>query len=232
MQCAMSLSVLISALTVQTPAGEPSASVKDAAAVGFVRPADPKAFRYEYSTEQLREKFSDELMRRAEKEWQELNAVNEKGPWKPAWESLDKHPLPEWFRDAKFGIAINWGLYSVPAWDNRQRGGRQYPDAYPTWMYHDPAHIAHQAETFGAGSQYDDFFRKFTTENYDPKNLAALIDGVGARYILPFCKHHDGVAWWDSEWTRRSFAQMGPKQDLLTPLVKEAQPEGCSLLLS
>ena len=184
---------------------------------------DIKHYQYKYTTEQLREKFSADQMQRAAAELKEMQAVNDKGPWKADWASLDKHPLPEWYQDAKFGIAINWGLYSVPAWDNRQRGGNQYPDAYPTWMYHDPVHIAHQAETFGAGSQYDDFLRQFITDNYDPRKLAALIEDAGARYILPFCKHHDGMAWWDSSWTRRSFVRMGPKQDLLTPLFKEAR---------
>ena len=38
------------------------------------------------------------------------------GKYKPTWESLDKHPLPEWFNDSKFGIFIHWGVYSVPAY--------------------------------------------------------------------------------------------------------------------
>jgi len=38
------------------------------------------------------------------------------GAYEPTWESLKKHPLPDWFQDAKLGIFIHWGLYSVPAW--------------------------------------------------------------------------------------------------------------------
>jgi alpha-L-fucosidase len=187
-----------------------------------------KPFRLAYTTEQLKEKFSDDQMRRAEKELAAIDAVNAKGPWKADWASLDRHPLPQWFRDAKFGIAINWGLYSVPCWDedrSKQTGkaARQYPDAYPDWMHRRPAHIQHQADTFGPRSNYDDFFGDFSTQNYKPEELAALVADVGARYILPFCKHHDGVAWWDSKWTRRNFVQMGPKQDLLTPLVEAAR---------
>ena len=203
----------------------PLAALRATATDGAAGPAATnRVYRYKNSTEELRDKFSDDQMRRAEQELKAIQAVNDKGPWKADWASLDKHPLPEWYHDAKFGIAINWGLYSVPAWDkNRTDRTQRYPDGYPSWMYDDPAHIAHQAETFGAGSQYDDFFRQFTTDNYDPEKLAAMIADVGARYILPFCKHCDAIAWWDSQWTRRSFAQMGPKQDLLTPLFKAAR---------
>ena len=63
------------------------------------RPADFTPFRFAFSAEQLREKFSGDQMKRAEAELKEIQAVNEKGPWKPTWESLDKHRAPEWFLD-------------------------------------------------------------------------------------------------------------------------------------
>ena len=77
-------------------------------------------YRYKYSTEEFKEKFSEDMMKRAADACQEINAVNAKGPWKPTWESIDRHEAPEWFRDAKLGIMINWGLYSVPSWDQRR----------------------------------------------------------------------------------------------------------------
>ena len=161
------------------------------------RPADFKPFQCEYTAEQLKEKFSDAQMTRAAVELQEIQAVNEKGPWKPDWASLGKHPVPEWFQDAKFGIAVNWGLYSVPAWDLRKEPGhaaasRMYPDAYPTWMYDLPSHREHHAKTWGKGFEYDDFFPLFTAENYDPEKLAALLHDVGARYVLPFASTTTG----------------------------------------
>ena len=131
------------------------------------------------TTEELKAKFSDAQMKRAAAELKEIQAVNEKGPWKPDWASLDKHPLPEWFADAKFGIAVNWGLYSVPAWDLR-RAGAMYPDAYPTWMYDLPSHREHHAKAWGKDFAYDDFFPLFTAENYDPRKLIALVHDVGA----------------------------------------------------
>ena len=94
------------------------------------RPADFKPFQFEYTTEQLKEKFSDAQMKRAAVELKEMQAVNEKGPWKPTWESLDKHQAPEWFLDAKLGVMLNWGMHSVPAWDRKRGGDAMYPDAY------------------------------------------------------------------------------------------------------
>ena len=53
-------------------------------------------------------------------------------PYQPTWESLDKRPLPAWFNEAKFGIFIHWGVYSVPAW--RPLGGERYA-SYAEWYY-------------------------------------------------------------------------------------------------
>jgi hypothetical protein len=72
------------------------------------RPENFQPFHYEKTTEQLMEKFSADQMKRAEAEFQEIAKVNEKGPWKPTWESLDQHNPPEWFLDAKLGIMLKW----------------------------------------------------------------------------------------------------------------------------
>ena len=194
------------------------------------RPADYRPYRYEVTSEQLSEKYSVNQMRRAEKELQEMAEVNRKGPWQPTWESIDQHRAPEWFLDAKLGIMINWGLYSVPAWDQK-RDGAMYPDAYASSMYSDPTLMAHHAQYWGKDFQYDDFFALFSATNYDPEAWMQLLEEVGVRYVVPFCKHHDGVAWWDSAWSKRSFVQMGPKRDLFTPLQSAARKHGLKVIM-
>ena len=177
------------------------------------RPADFKPLQFEYSTEQLMEKFSANQMERAAKELNEIQSVNEKGPWKPTWESLDRHRAPEWFQDAKLGIMLNWGLHSVPAWDvwDETRSSRAlYPDMYGCLMYSQASHIAHHAKYWGSDFRFDDFFTLFRAENYDPEALATLFKESGARYLITMSKHHDGVAWWDSQWTKRNFVADGP----------------------
>jgi alpha-L-fucosidase len=198
------------------------------------RPANFKPLQFEYSTEQLMEKFSANQMERAAKELDEIQSVNEKGSWKPTWKSLDGHQAPEWFQDAKLGIMLNWGLHSVPAWDvlDETRNSRAlYPDMYGCVMYNQRRHIAHHAKYWGSDFRFDDFFTLFRAEGYDPEALATLFQESGARYLITMSKHHDGVAWWDSQWTKRNFVQMGPKRDLLSPLIAAARKKGLKTIV-
>jgi len=198
------------------------------------RPADFKPLQFEYSTEQLMKEFSTNQMERAAKELKEIQSINEKGPYKPTWESLDRHQAPEWFQDAKLGIMLNWGLHSVPAWDvwDETRSSRAlYPDMYGCLMYSQASHIAHHAKYWGSDFRFDDFFTLFRAESYDPEALATLFKESGARYLITMSKHHDGVAWWDSQWTKRNFAQMGPKRDLLSPLMAAARKKGLKTIV-
>ena len=198
--------------------------VADRDAAPTTRPqavADFKPFVYELSAERLAEQFSGDQMKRAEAELREIRAVHEKGPWKPTWESLDRHQAPAWFQDAKLGVMLNWGMHSVPAWD-KKRGGAMYPDAYGCAMYVDEVVRAHHVQHWGADFQWDDFIPLFKAESYDPDARVNLFKEAGARYLIPMSKHHDGVAWWDSQWTKRNFVQLGPKKDLLTPLMAAA----------
>jgi len=194
------------------------------------RPADFEPFVYELSTEQLAEKLSGTQMKRAKAALKNIQAVNQKGPWKPTWESLDQHRAPEWFLDAKLGVMLNWGMHSVPAWD-KNRGGAMYPDAYGCEMYRDELVMAHHAKFWGSDFQWDDFLPLFKAERYDPDALLSLFEEAGARYLITMSKHHDGVAWWDSEWTRRNTVRMGPKRDLLTPLIAAAKKRGFKVVL-
>jgi alpha-L-fucosidase len=217
--------VLIVACTIlgYAQAGPPSTP-----AVPPRRPANFQPFRYEYTTEQLKEKFSEGQMKRAAAAWKEIQNVNDKGPWKPTWESINKHQAPEWFLDAKLGIMVNWGLHSVPAYGVFVWvGGPFYPDAYGCGPYG----RGHLNQFYGADFKYDDFFPLFRAEHYDPDAWMELFQQAGARYVIPMSKHHDGVAWWDSAWTQRSFARMGPKRDLLTPLVEAARRRGIKTAL-
>ena len=201
----------------------------DPATTGFApdqphRPADFKPFRFKYSTEELMEKFSADQMKRAEAELKQIQSVNDKGPWKPTWESLDQHQAPEWFLDAKLGIMLNWGTHSVPAWD-RDRGEKyaRYPDAYGCEMYKDDQVRSHHAKYWGADFQWDDFIPMWKAEHFDPEAMLSLYQETGAKYLITMSKHHDGLAWWDSQWTKRNTVQMGPMKDLITPLMAAAK---------
>jgi hypothetical protein len=152
------------------------------------RPADFKLFAYALSTEQCAKNYSAEQMKRAELEWKTIAAVNDKGPWKPTWESLDQHQAPEWFLDGKLGVMINWGLHSVRAWGApKPKGGPVYPDAYGALMYaNGDAFKAHHAQYWGADFQWDDFFPLWKAEKYDPESWVKLLADSGVRYIVSF----------------------------------------------
>lgn len=145
--------------------------------------------------------------------------------YEATWESLDSHPLPEWFDDAKLGMFVDWGLYSVAGWAPRKKEGPMYPDWYLHEMYHGETKGYHE-KTWGADFQRDDFIPLFTAKEYDPSALVALAQRAGMRYIVPFCKHHDGFCLWDCAYTDRNAAAMGPKRDLVRPLVDACRQAG------
>jgi alpha-L-fucosidase len=135
------------------------------------------------------------------------------GPFTVEWESLERYECPEWFRDAKFGIYIHWGVYSVPGrgcWYGR----RMYEENRPEYAYH--------VERFGHPSEfgYKDFIPMWKAERFDPDAWLSMFKDAGARYFTPCATHHDGFDLWDSPGAYNS-ARMGPKKDLMR-MMKEA----------
>lgn len=184
------------------------------------RPANFKPFHFRYSTEELQAQFSADEMRRAHAEMQHVERVNAKGPYRPTWVSLDSHKLPEWFKDAKFGMFIDWGLYSVSAY-----APTGYPDWYLWRMIYGDTKDYHN-KVWGPDFKRDDFIPLFTASEYKPEHIAEVAKAAGMKYVIPFAKHHDGFALWKSSYTFRNAAEMGPKRDLIQPLVDACRKEG------
>ena len=140
------------------------------------------------------------------------------GPYEASWQSIAAHyRTPEWFQDAKFGIFIHWGVYSVPA------AGSEW---YPKHMYNGLAK-AHK-EKWGRQSQfgYKDFIPMFKAEKFDASEWAELFREAGARYVIPTAEHHDGFAMYDSKLTRWNAKQMGPGRDVIGELAAAVRHEG------
>jgi len=109
-------------------------------------------------------------------------------PFQPNWSSLNHYTVPEWYRDAKFGIFIHWGLYSVPSYGN---------EWYPREMYIEGKDIyKHHVATYGKQDKfgYKDFIPMFKAEKFDPDQWAELFKKTGAKYVVPVAEHHDGIA--------------------------------------
>ncbi|MDR0537509.1 MAG: alpha-L-fucosidase [Tannerellaceae bacterium] len=148
------------------------------------------------------------------------------GPYSPTLSSIRRHECPEWFLDAKFGMFIDWGLYSVAGWAPKKEKGAMYPDWYMKNMLRDKDVKAYHEKTYGKDFQPDDFIPLFTAEDYRPDWLIDLANEAGMKYVIPFCKHHDGFCLWPSSHTMRDAMDMGPKRDLIRPLVEACNRKG------
>jgi alpha-L-fucosidase len=148
------------------------------------------------------------------------------GPYAPNVSSIRQHECPEWFRDAKFGMFIDWGVYSVAGWAPKAEEGAMYPDWYLNSMMTSDVYRAYHVKTWGANFMPDDFIPLFTAENYDPEWLVDLAREAGMKYVIPFSKHHDGFCLWPSSYTDRDAVDMGPRKDLVRPLTEACNRNG------
>ena len=152
-----------------------------------------------------------------------VDRVNGEGPFRPDWESLQNYEVPEWYKDAKFGIFIHWGVYSVPAFGS---------EWYPRMMYIEGSdEYQHHIATYGTQDKfgYKDFIPSFKAEKFDPAAWARLFKAAGAKYVVPVFEHHDGFAMYDSGLSDWTAAKMGPHRDLMGDLAQAVRAEGLHL---
>jgi len=119
-----------------------------------------------------------------------------RGPFTADWSSLSAYAVPKWYQDAKFGIFIHWGVYSVPAFGN---------EWYPRNMYlRGTPEFEHHVKTYGPQSRFGfkDFIPLFKVENFDPSAWTALFRKAGARFVVPVAEHHDGFAMYETSLTK------------------------------
>lgn len=141
-------------------------------------------------------------------------------PYEPTWDSLKHYVCPEWYRDAKFGIFIHWGVYSVPAAFSEWYPREMYQKDKPAFKYHQD-HYGPQS-TFG----YKDFIPSFTGEKWDPEAWAALFKKSGATYVVPVGEHHDGFPMYDCSYSDWTSVKMGPHRDVVGELFAALRKQG------
>lgn len=142
------------------------------------------------------------------------------GPFKPTWESLQTYQVPEWFRDAKFGLWAHWGPQCQPEagdWYARgmyQEGSRQYK--YHLEKYGHPS-------VFG----FKDVIHEWKAENWNPEELVALYKSAGAKYFFAMANHHDNFDMYDSKYQKDwNATRIGPKKDIIGGWLKAAKNQG------
>ncbi|OAD52751.1 Alpha-L-fucosidase, partial [Eufriesea mexicana] len=131
----------------------------------------------------------------------------------PTWNSLDSRPLPNWYDDAKFGIFIHWGVFSVPSfgsewfWNNWQ-------EEHNGTKYHD-----FMKQRYPPSFTYQDFAPEFTAEFFNATQWSELFQASGAKYIVLTSKHHEGYTLWPSKYSFSwNSVDVGPKKDLIGEL--------------
>ena len=164
--------------------------------------------------------------------------------YEPTWESVRQHPLPDWYDDAKLGVFVHWGLYSVPGW------APQVPDIQTMLVSDGPARMLshnpyaewyrntmrvpgspterHHRETYGADFAYDDFIPMFDagTAHCDLDAIAGLAAEAGAGYVVLTTKHHEGFALWPSAVPHPVKGEYHARRDLVGGLTDAVRARG------
>lgn len=155
-----------------------------------------------------------------------IDEVIAAGPFKATWPSLTAHKTPDWYRRAKLGIFIHWGIYSVPAFGNEWYARNMYNQGKREFAHHQ-ATYGHQKD-FG----YKDFIPMFKGEKFDAQAWVSLFKQAGARYVLPVAEHHDGFAMYETEYNRWNSVDMGPKADVMGQLKQACEDQGLQFCAS
>jgi alpha-L-fucosidase len=155
--------------------------------------------------------------------------------YQPAWSSLDKRPIPGWFEDAKFGIFIHWGVYSVPAYRPLESG---LYASYSEWYYakvldneKNGGKAFHQ-KNYGKNFEYRDFAPLFKAELWQPESWAKLFKDAGAQYVVLTSKHHDGYCLWPTASPYKknwNSMDIGSKRDLVGELTNAIRKQGLKM---
>lgn len=155
-----------------------------------------------------------------------IKTTIDSGRYKDNWESLSAHKTPDWYYNAKFGIFIHWGIYSVPAYACEWYPRNMYDQSHPEYEFHRKNYG--DQKDFG----YKDFIPMFKAEKFDASEWVTLFKESGAKYVMPVCEHHDGFAMYDTEFNRWNAAKMGPCRDIAGEIKEACEKNGLAFCAS
>ncbi|KPP79853.1 plasma alpha-L-fucosidase-like [Scleropages formosus] len=140
--------------------------------------------------------------------------------YEPTWDSLDSRPLPGWYDQAKFGIFVHWGVFSVPS----------YGSEWFWWYWQkqqQPSYVDFMKKNYPPDFQYQDFAPLFTAEFFDAKRWADIFAASGAKYVVLTTKHHEGFTLWGSKYSWNwNAVDTGPKRDLVDEVATAVRANG------
>jgi alpha-L-fucosidase len=148
-----------------------------------------------------------------------------KGPFQPTWNSLAHYQVPDWFRDAKFGIWAHWGPQCQP----------EHGDWYARGMYEEGSgHYEYHVKKYGHPSKvgFKDVINEWKAENWDPEALLELYKRAGAKYFVALANHHDNFDNYNSKYQSWNSVKYGPKKDLIGGWANAARNQGLNFGVS
>jgi alpha-L-fucosidase len=148
-----------------------------------------------------------------------------KGPFQPTWNSLAQYQVPDWFRDAKFGIWAHWGPQCQP----------EHGDWYARGMYEEGSgHYEYHVKKYGHPSKvgFKDVINEWKAEKWDPEALLELYKRAGAKYFVALANHHDNFDNYNSKYQSWNSVKYGPKKDLIGGWAKAARKQGLNFGVS
>jgi alpha-L-fucosidase len=142
-----------------------------------------------------------------------------KGKFQPTWESLSQYEVPEWFKNAKFGIWAHWGPQCQP------EAGDWY--ARSMYMQGDNDYKFHLAK-YGHPSKFGfkDVINEWKADQWNPEELLAKYKKAGAKYFVALANHHDNFDNWNSKYQPWNATRIGPKKDLIGGWEKATRNQG------
>ena len=197
----------------------------------YRRPADWKPTApYPKTLPEIARDHAAETMARAQAQMEKVNAVNRAGKYAATGAGMDRHACPEWFVDAKLGMFVDWGLWSLAAYSPYVKGARLYPDWYeykcrPEYTKADSA-AAYHRKNWGADFKPDHFIGLFRGDRFDAAKMMKVFRRCGAKYVVPFLKHHSGFCLWDDPYTFRDSVDSPAKRDFAREMADAARAEG------
>ena len=150
----------------------------------------------------------------------QIDEVIANGRYKADWDSIKGMEAPKWYRRAKFGIFVHWGVYSVPGFNNEWYPRNMYIQSTEEYLHHVRTYGPHKK--FG----YKDFIPMFKAENFDADEWMELFAKAGAKYVMPVAEHHDGFQMYKSQLSKFNSCSMGPKRDVLAEIFYAAEKRG------
>jgi alpha-L-fucosidase len=147
------------------------------------------------------------------------------GPFQPSWESLSSYQVPDWYRDAKFGIWAHWGPQCQP----------EMGDWYAQRMYqpNNAAYTFH-VQKYGHPSKFGfkDVINEWKAEKWEPQKLIALYKKAGAKFFAAMANHHDNLDMFDSTYQPWNSTRVGPKKDIVGGWMKATREAGLRFAIS